>query len=238
MSTIDLKEIQQKLYNNLKPSGWADKLKGFILSDDFYSILEQLLAESQDGKRFTPVLKQLFRAFEECPYDELKIVMVAPGPYPNAGAADGIAYSCSNTGVIQQPLNYIFEELERTVDPEYVQNPDLKRWSNQGVLMLNTALTTSAGQINSHAELWKPFMEYLFDILNSYNTGVLYVFFGSKTKTWRNHINKNNFKFFIGDPIVAKYAAKYNEPAQWRTGDIFNQINKVVKDHYNTEIIW
>jgi uracil-DNA glycosylase len=234
MNTIDLKDIQQKLYEKLKPSGWADKLKGFILSDDFYSILEQLLGESQKGKRFTPVLKTLFRAFEECPYDELKVVMLTSAPYPTVNDADGIAFSSSISGSIPPSLKYIFEELERTVDQNYVQNPDLKRWSNQGVLMLNIALTTSVGKIDSHTELWQPFMVYLFDMLNSYNPGLVYVFFGDKAKGRRINVNKNNFKFFTPHPIVAKYT----ENKQWQSGNVFNQINKVVKDHYNTEIIW
>jgi uracil-DNA glycosylase len=234
MSTIDLKEIQQKLYEKLKPSGWADKLKGFILSDDFYNILEQLLAESQNEKRFTPVLKQLFRAFEECPYEELKVIIVGQDPYPKAGIADGISFSSSNSGTIPASLRYIFGELEHTVDPEYVQNPDLKRWSNQGVLMLNTALTTTAGKIGMHVELWRPFMNYLFDVLNTYNNGLIYVFMGLKAKAWKDQVNKNNFKFFTTHPASAAYKGSQ----RWDSGDVFNQVNKVVKDHYNTEIIW
>lgn len=74
--TIDLTEVRNKLYERLKPSGWADKLKGFILSDDFDKILKYLLKEAQQGRRFTPVLKQVFRAFEECPYEKTRIVLL------------------------------------------------------------------------------------------------------------------------------------------------------------------
>ena len=76
MSGVNLEDVQQKLYEKLVPSGWGNKLKTFILSDDFRSILETLLQESQAGNRFTPVIKQLFRAFEECPYDDLKVVVI------------------------------------------------------------------------------------------------------------------------------------------------------------------
>lgn len=232
MSNIDLKDIQHKLYDRLKPSGWADRLKGFMLSDDFYQILKELLTQSQSGKRFTPVLKQMLRAFEECPFDELKVVMVAQHPHPKAGAADGIAFSCANIGTVESSLKYIFGELERTVDPNYVQNPDLKRWSNQGVLMLNTALTTQAGKPNTHDELWKPFMVYLFDVLQAH-TGLVYVFIGDKSKEWRHSVNKQNYKFFTTHPSSAAYGTK-----QWNSGDLFNAINKVLKENDNTEIIW
>jgi uracil-DNA glycosylase len=234
MSTIDLKDIQQKLYEKLKPSGWADKLKGYLLSDEFYQVLETLYNEANEGHRFTPVLKDLFRAFEECPYDQLKVVVVGQDPYPKANAADGIAFSCSKNGVMQASLRYIFSDLKETIDPEYVENIDLKRWSNQGVLMLNTALTTRIGKIGMHIELWRPFMNYLFDMLNSYNPGTLYVFMGNKAKAWKDHVNKNNFKFFTTHPASAAYTGK----RRWDSGDVFNKVNQVLKEYHNTEIVW
>jgi len=233
MSTIDLKDIQQKLYDKLKPSGWADRLKGFLLSEDFHSILVELLSQTKSKKRFTPVLKQLFRAIEECPFDELKVVIITQDPHPKAGAADGISFSCSNTGTIQASLRYIFEELERTVDENYVQNPDLKRWSNQGVLMLNTALTTQVGKTGMHVDLWKPFMVYLFDVIKASHTGIIFVCMGQQARPWKDHIGGSNFKFFTTHPASAAY-----KEASWDSGDLFNSINKVLKEHHNTEIIW
>lgn len=73
---MTLQEIQLKIYDKLKPSGWADKLKTFILSAEFGVILQTLYNDVQAGRRFTPILKHLFRAFEECPYDKLKVVVV------------------------------------------------------------------------------------------------------------------------------------------------------------------
>lgn len=75
-NTVDLNDIKFKLYEKLKASGWADKLKTFILSDDFDKILNYLLKEARAGQRFTPPIKQIFRAFEECPYDKLKVVVI------------------------------------------------------------------------------------------------------------------------------------------------------------------
>ena len=76
LNNIDLEVVKQKLYDDLKPSGWADQLKTFILSADFDKILQYLLKEAQEGRRFTPILKQVFRAFKECPFDQLKVVVV------------------------------------------------------------------------------------------------------------------------------------------------------------------
>lgn len=76
LDTVNIEEVKMKLYENLKPSGWGDKLKSFILSSDFDKIMNHLLEDARKGKRFTPVLKQVFRAFEECPLNQLKVVIL------------------------------------------------------------------------------------------------------------------------------------------------------------------
>ncbi len=234
MSNIKLKEIQEKLNEKLKPSGWANKLNTFILSDDFYKILEYLYDQSVKGNNFTPVLKQLFRAFEECPYDQLKVVIVGQDPYPTVGVADGIAFSCSNTQKVQPSLQYIFKELERTVYPNgYTWDPDLKRWSNQGVLLINTALTTLIKKIGEHVALWKPFMIFLFDVLRHNNTGLVYVFMGRVAKEWAKSVSQNNYKFFTTHPASAGYNG-----SEWDSNDVFNSVNKILKQNQNTQIQW
>jgi uracil-DNA glycosylase len=234
MSTIDLKEIQQKLYEKLKPSGWADKLKGFILSDEFYKILLTLYGDVNNGNRFTPGLKNLFRAFEECPYNELKLIILNAEPYSKAGVADGIAFSCANSDKMQASLKYMYKEIDNTINEFHDHDKDLSKWSNQGVLLLNASLTARIGEPMMHAQLWKPFMNYLFDMLNNYNTGLLYVFMGAQAKEWRTSISKNNFKFFPTHPA----SAAYKDADSWDSGNLFNQINKVMYDHYKTEIKW
>jgi len=239
-----ISDIQQKLYERLKPSGWGDKLKMFILSHEFETILTYLWDESVDGNKFTPVIKDIFRAFEECPYDDLRVVFVGQDPYPQANVADGISFSCSKTEKEQPSLRYIFDEIERTVyDPSIPQaedeikredyDPDLKRWSNQGVLMLNTAMTCQIGKIGSHIDLWKPFINYLFDTLNNSNTGIVYVFLGKKSQEHAKLISKNNYKFFAVHPAAAAYKG-----GKWDSANLFNQINVVVEKLYGDKIIW
>lgn len=235
MANIQLKEIQQKLYEKLKPSGWGDKLKLFLLSDDFYKILETLYIESTSGKKFTPVLKQLFTAFEECPYSELKVIILSPEPYPKAELADGMAFSSSNIDTIPASLEMILNDIERTVYPEGYKSKtsDLRHWANQGVLLLNTNLTTTIGSSGVHNELWRPFNEYLFDMLSAYNSGLIYVFMGTGVKKWSKSINANNYKFFTKHPASAAYSKTI-----WNSGNTFNQINKILKKNNNTTIIW
>ena len=232
---MNLEEIKQKMFDKLEPSGWSRVFKSFIFSNDFDEILTKLWNLSQEDKRFTPPLKQVFRAFEECPYDKLQVVFIGQDPYPQLGVADGISFSCSNTGKVQPSLRYIFEEIERTVYQGFPshQEPDLKRWSNQGILMLNTALTVEVGNIGSHYNIWKPFTAYLLDWLNNYNPGLVYIYMGKKAEEWSELTNNNNHKFTVKHPASAAYTG-----SKWDSNDIFNKVSKIVKENSGQTITW
>jgi uracil-DNA glycosylase len=236
LEKVNIEDVKVKLHERLKASGWGNKLKTFILSDDFDKILNQLLYEAKDGRRFTPQVKQMFRAFEECPYGELKVVIIGQDPYPYPKVADGIAFSCSNTGKVEASLRYMFKEVEDTVYPQggYTWDPDLKRWSNQGILILNTALTTTIGKVGQHYSLWQPFLAFLFDILMYQNPGLIYVFMGKVAAGWAESVPENNWKLFCTHPA----SAAHNNMEKWDSGDIFNKINDLTHKHYKTKITW
>jgi len=232
---IDIESIKEKFFKKLKPSGWDRVLRGFIFSSEFDNILKHLVEDANNGKRFTPTLKKLFRAFEECPYEDLKVVFVGQDPYPQVGVADGIAFSCSGQDKLLPPLNFIIDELERTTFPSgYDRKDDLKDWSNQGVLLLNTALTVTIGTVTSHLKLWEPFIIYLMDMLNHNNTGLIYVYFGKKAEDWCSYVSDdNNYKIILKHPIGAMY-----NNGMWDSQDAFNKITKTLKENYNFNMKW
>jgi uracil-DNA glycosylase len=221
---MDLQEIKQKMFTKLEPSGWGRVFKSFIFSGDFDDILTKLYTLSQADKRFTPPLKQVFRAFEECPYNKLQVVIIGQDPYPQLGVADGISFSCSNTGKLQPSLRYVLDEVNRTV---YNGHPgsldtDLTRWANQGVLMLNTALTVEVGKIGSHYDIWKKFTAYLLDWLNTHDTGLVYVYLGKKAEEWSELTDDvANTKYFLKHPASAAYSG-----GRWDSDSVFMKIQK------------
>ena len=233
---IDLEEIKQKLFTKLEASGWSAILKPFIFSGDFDNILIELVRLSNEGKRFTPPLKQVFRAFEECPYDELKVVIVGQDPYPRIDVADGIAFSCGNTKELQPSLSYMLEEVNRTVYKGHPGSldPDLTRWSNQGLLMLNTALTTTVGKIGEHYVIWKPLLAYLFDHLNCKQTGLVYIYMGKQAQEWADEINDNNYKFMVSHPASAAYAKQ----SRWDSDNVFVKTKEILERQFNFSIDW
>lgn len=232
---MDIEQIKQKMFNKLEPNGWGKVFKSFIFSSEFEKILTKLWDLSNENSRFAPTLKQVFRAFEECPYDKLQVVIIGQDPYPQLGVADGISFSCSNTNKLQPSLKFILQEVDKTVYNNNVisEDLDLKRWSNQGILMLNTALTVEIGKIGSHYDIWKPFTAYLFDYLNNNNSGLIYVYMGKKAEEWSEVTNDNNYKFNVKHPASAAYNG-----SKWDSNDIFNKISKLVKENNGNNIIW
>ena len=240
MATVNTKELQEKLFERLRPSGWAPHLKGFLLSDDFKSILDKLVEDSQDGRHFTPKIKQVFRAFEECPYNDLKVIMVGQDPYPTMvdgiNVADGIAFSCGNTNKLQPSLKFMLSEVQDQMYPAGMTNwePDLKRWANQGILLLNTALTTTIGKTGTHYMLWQPFVVYVLDYLSWHNPGLIYAFLGKQAQTFMGGMTENNYKFVATHPATAAY----NKQEKWDSQDLFKKISEQLHKSNGLKIEW
>ena len=222
---VNLDEIKLKLIENLQPSGWSHKLRGFIQCSDFDKILAELYRLREDGKRFTPPLKQVFRAFQECPYDKLKVVIIGQDSYPQFGVADGMAFSCGNTRIVQPSLREIFKEVEKTVYQEWPthQDPDLKRWANQGVLLLNTALTCQVDKPGSHTPIWHDFVMYLIDMITFTNTGLVFVLMGKHAHELESLINENHHVIKVAHPASASY-----NKTDWDSKDLFNECNRFI----------
>ena len=223
--TINLEEIKCKLIERLKPSGWADKFKSFIQSSDFDNILETLYKQREEGKRFTPPLKHVFNAFQNCPLNDLKIVVIGQDPYPQFGVADGMAFSCGITMKPQPSLRNIFEAIEETVYqgfPTY-QDPNLTRWANQVVLLLNTALTCQVDKIGSHYPIWNEFVMYVFDMLNFTNSGLIFVLLGAKAQELEAVLGANHYILKASHPASAVYSGH-----KWDCKDVFNKTNEII----------
>lgn len=229
---VDLEEIKQKLIDKLKPSGWATKLKGFVQSSDMDKILKTLYDTREEGKRFTPPLKYVFKAFEECPIDNLKIVVIGQDPYPQLGVADGMAFSCGLTLKPQPSLRNVFEALEKTVPSADIQNPDLTRWANQGVLLLNRALTCEVDKIGSHYPIWHDFIMYTIDMLSLTNSGLIFILLGSKAQELESVIGSNHYILKASHPASAAYTKTV-----WECNDVFNEANRILSKNNGAEYI-
>ena len=229
---INLQEIKDKLYDKLKGTGW-EKLRTFLLSGDMDDILIQLIKEVEESKRFTPPIKNVFKALEETYLDNIKVVIIGQDPYPQLNVADGIAFSCSNKGKIEKSLTYMFNSIKDTVDADYVGNPDLRCWASQGVLLLNSAFTTTIGKPGTHQLLWQPFVMYLLDVITRSHKNLVYVFLGKKAQELADIIPDTNHKILVSHPASAAYNG-----SKWDCGDMWNKINEYLEQNGQQRISW
>ena len=224
---IDINLLRDNLNNKLKDSGWDRMLSPYVNGLSFDYIMNKLRDSVEQGLRFTPKFKDVFNGFYECPYDNLKVVIVGQDPYPQLGVADGIAFSCSIKGKAEKSLQYILKALED-------ENGDvnLKRWSNQGVLLINTAFTCEINKIGSHYGIWKSFTEHVFDNINRHNPDTIFILMGKKAEAWQTLLP--NCKILkCSHPASAAYRG-----GEWDCNDVFNKANTILIKQDKTCINW
>lgn len=242
MTTVEknntvVQDTKVKLIAKLQESGWGEILRLFLNSADFEQIIHKLYEEvSVYDRRFTPGLKHVFRAFEQCPWSKTKVVIIGQDPYPIANVADGVAFSCGLTGKAQPSLKYMFN----AIDPNIEHNPDLTRWANQGVLLLNSALTVQMNKPGTHYEIWKDFMIYLIDQISAKKDDVLFVLMGKQAETFKSYIERPALGSTAHKVITVTHpaSAAYQKAREWNGGHVFKDINTWLESKQLTPINW
>ena len=133
--------------------GWNSILR----SAECREVLAQVAALRKKGERVYPIQKDVFRAFEDCPFKEVRVVILGQDPYFNEGQAIGRAFAVSeSTKKVPPSLKNIFKEVRRDYPTRLMPEPTLESWAKQGVFLMNTTLTVAHGRSNSHANIgWK-----------------------------------------------------------------------------------
>ena len=184
-----------------------------------------------------PNIKDVFKAFKLCPYNKCRVIFVGQDPYPQRGVAQGVLFGNSS----DTPENKLSPSLqiikESVINFEIPHNlitfdPTLESWAKQGILMINSALTTEVGKIGVHMMKWRPFMIALLKQMSMINPGIIYVLFGSQAQILEPYISKNNYVLKIEHPA---YFARINKKMPYH---IWKDINKILYDLYGERIEW
>jgi len=222
---IDINLLRDNLNNKLKDSGWDRMLSPYVNGLSFDHIMNTLIDNVENGRRFTPKFRDVFNGFYECPYDDLKVVIVGQDPYPQLGVADGIAFSCSIKGKAEKSLQYINKALGKELI-------DLRCWSNQGVLLINTAFTCEINKIGSHYAIWKSFTEHVFENINRHNPNTIFILMGKKAEAWQTLLP--NCKILkCSHPASAAYKG-----GEWDSNGVFDKVNSILNKQDKTCINW
>jgi len=171
--------------------GWKEKLSEEFEKPYFKELAQFVRHEYQKGAVYPPP-KDIFKAFDLCPFDGVKVVILGQDPYHGAGQANGLCFAV-HAGVRTPPsLQNIFKELESDLGHSVSHDTDLSRWAKQGVLLLNATLTVRASSAGSHQRRgWEQFTDAAIKKLNDEREGIVYILWGNYAKEKGAHINRS-----------------------------------------------
>lgn len=146
----------------------------------YFEELTRFVREEYANGTIYPAGKNIFRAFDKCPVDKLKVVIIGQDPYHGPGQANGLCFSVNDGVVFPPSLQNIFKEISSDIGTPTPQSGNLDRWAEQGVLLLNAVLTVRAHQAASHAgKGWEQFTDAVVRIINEQKEGLVYMLWGS-----------------------------------------------------------
>jgi uracil-DNA glycosylase len=190
------------------------------------------------SKSLCPEQHNVFKAFKLCPFRDLKVVLLAQDPYPQKGVATGIVFGNKNNTKEEDYSPSLSIIKESVIDYEInhghiIFDPTLEKWASQGVLMLNSSLTTECNKIGVHYNIWSPFIRTLMINLSKNLTGIIYVLFGNQAKTFKPYINANT------NVILEEYhPAYYARIGKKMPSTLFRTIDKLLIGKYGETIKW
>lgn len=169
---------------------WTDVLSDEKEKPYFKSIIQFLTEELQAGKTIYPPRNELFSAFKETPYEQIKVVILGQDPYHGPGQAHGLSFSVQPTIPVPPSLRNIFQELNTDLQIPTPKHGCLKKWANQGVLLLNTSLSVERGKPQSHAKIgWTTFTDKVITTLNDYPTPLVFLLWGAHAQSKGPFVN-------------------------------------------------
>lgn len=178
--------------------------KDFIseeMKKDYFKEIDRTLKEDSKKYNIFPPKEQVFRAFDLCPIENVKCVLLGQDVYHGPGQATGLCFSVSSMVRIPPSLQNIFKELKNDLGYEIPNHGDLTNWGKQGVLLLNCALTVRQKEPGSHSKIWEPFSDNVIKLLNELDKPLVYILMGSHAKSKLNLItNKKHFMICSAHP--------------------------------------
>ena len=158
---------------------WKEILKDEFSKPYFEELVSFVKQEYASGEVF-PAGRNIFRAFDKCPFDKLKVVIIGQDPYHGEGQANGLCFSVSEGVPFPPSLKNIFKEVSDDIGTPIPRSGELDRWAEQGVLMLNAVLTVRAHNAASHTGRgWEKFTDAVVKAIAERKQGVVYMLWGS-----------------------------------------------------------
>ncbi|HEY4501696.1 MAG TPA: uracil-DNA glycosylase [Candidatus Paceibacterota bacterium] len=173
---------------------WKEALQDEF-SKEYFLKLTQFVKEEYKRGAVYPAPKNIFKAFELCPFDAVKVVILGQDPYHGAGQANGLSFAVPPDTRLPPSLQNIFKELSTDLDVPFeamAKKGDLERWAKQGVLLLNATLTVRARTAGSHQNKgWEQFTDAVIKALSDKKEHVVFILWGNYARQKGAHIDRS-----------------------------------------------
>ena len=201
-------------------------------SKEYFSDLALFLDEEYSNKTIYPKREDLFKAFECCPFEEVKLVIIGQDPYHGPNQANGLSFSVHRDTALPPSLKNMFKELEDDLGIKR-KNGDLEGWARQGVLMLNKILSVEQKKPDSHATSgWNTFTDNIIESLNNHPDTIIYLLWGNHARKLKKNISSRHIIIEGVHPSpLSSYRGFFGSKP-------YSKINETLKSLNKQEIDW
>lgn len=228
-----LSKWTDKIMNVKIEQSWKDALSGEFDKDYFIKLTDFVRNEYLSGKAIYPAPANIFNAFNLCPLDKVKVVIIGQDPYHEPGQAHGLCFSVLPPTKIPPSLVNIYKEIENDLGHPSVTHGDLTYWAEQGVLLLNATLTVQAHLAASHAgKGWEQFTDAVIRAVAKQDN-IVYMLWGSYAQKKAEFVNPDKnliLKSVHPSPLSASRGFFGNHH--------FSRANQYLVEHGKTPIEW
>lgn len=215
--------------------GWKEALRPEFESDYFKTLTDRVRQEYQTSPvPVYPKGNEIFAAFDTCPFDKVKVVIIGQDPYHGPGQANGLCFSV-RPGIAMPPsLVNIFKEVSADTGAPMPADGDLSRWARQGVLLLNSSLTVREHQPNSHSGIgWEQFTDAAVHAIAEKREHLVFMLWGSYAARKGAFIDRS--KHLV---LTSPHPSPLSAHRGFFGNHHFSQANSYLAAHGETPINW
>lgn len=210
------------------------KAIGDEFEKSYFKTLSDFVRKEYVNGAVCPTPKDVFRAFDLCPFDKVRVVILGQDPYHGVGQANGLSFAVHDGVRIPPSLQNIFKEIKSDLNIEVIQSGDLSRWAKQGVLLLNATLTVKASSPGSHqGKGWEEFTDAVIQKLSDEKENLVFILWGNYAKQKGKIINRSKH-CVIESPHPSPFSA-HNGFFGSRP---FSKTNEYLKERDEGEVDW
>ncbi len=212
---------------------WKNVLKDEFEKDYFIQLVNFVKNEYRNHTIYPPGSK-IFNAFNHCPFDKLKVVILGQDPYHGPNQAHGLCFSVNDGVAFPPSLINIFKEILNDTGSPIPKSGNLERWADQGILLLNATLTVQAHQAGSHQRKgWEQFTDAVINTIAAKKDNIVFLLWGAYAQKKAAFVNRD--KHLILESV---HPSPLSASRGFFGNHHFSRANQYLTEHNKTPITW